>query len=76
MACTDSLLSQLNKYDLFLIALNTKNVKLEINSTLTDISNNLSKLQKSYNKLDADLPVSQSLKQEEGDCQAGVKIVE
>ena len=38
-----------------------QNSKLDINSILTDINNELSKLRKSYNKLEIDLAVSKSV---------------
>ena len=63
MAYTESALSRLNKDDLIHIALDVQNSKLDTNSILTDIKNELSQLRKSFNKLEADLAVSsQSLK--------------
>ena len=38
-----------------------QNSKLDINSILTDVNNELSKLRKSYNKLEIDLAVSKSV---------------
>lgn len=38
-----------------------QNSKLDINSILTDINNELSELRKSYNKLEIDLAVSKSV---------------
>ena len=61
MALTESLLSRLNKDDLICIALCMRNSKLDTNSSLTDIKNELSELRKSYNKLEPDLAVSKSI---------------
>ena len=61
MAYNESSLSRLNKDDFILIALDMQNSKLETNSILTDIKNELSELRKSYNKLEADLAVSKSV---------------
>ena len=61
MAYTESSLSRLNKDGLIRIALEMQNSKLGTNSVLTDIKNELSKLRKSYNKLEADLAVSKSV---------------
>ena len=38
-----------------------QNLKLDINSILTDISNELSELRKNYNKLEVDLAVFKSV---------------
>ena len=61
MAYTEYSLSRLNKDDLIRIALDMQNSKLDTNSMLTDIKNELSELRKSYNKLATDLAVSKSV---------------
>ena len=43
------------------IAIDMQNSKLETNSILTDITNQLFELRKSYNKLETDLAVSNSV---------------
>ena len=43
------------------IALDMQNSKLDTNSMLTDIKNQISELRKSYNKLEAVLAVSMSV---------------
>ena len=60
MAYNESSLLRLNKDDFTRIALDMQNSKLETNSILTDIKNELSELRKRYNKLEADLAVSKS----------------
>ena len=61
MAYTESSLSRLNKDDYIHIALDMQNLKLDTNSILADIKNELSELRKGYNKLEADLAVSKSV---------------
>ena len=61
MTYTVSSLSRLNKDDLIRIAIDMQNSKLDTNLILTDIKKELSELQKSYNKLEADLAVSKSV---------------
>ena len=56
-----SSLSKLNKDDLIRIATDMQNSKLDTNLILTDIKKELSELQKSINKLEADLAVSKSV---------------
>ena len=58
MTYTESSLSKLNKDVLIRIALDMQNSKLDTDLILTDIKNKLSKLRKSYNKVEADLAVS------------------
>ena len=43
------------------IALDMQNSKLDTNSMLTDIKNQISELRKSYNKLEAVLAISKSV---------------
>ena len=59
MTYTGSKLSRLNKDDLICIVLDMQNSKLDTNFILNDIKKELSELQKSYNKFEADLAVSQ-----------------
>ena len=58
MTYTGSKLSRLNKDDLICIVLDMQNSKLDTNFILNDIKKELSELQKSYNKFEADLAVS------------------
>ena len=58
MTYTESSLSKLNKDVFIRIALDMQNSKLDTDLILTDIKNKLSKLRKSYNKVEADLAVS------------------
>ena len=61
MAYSESSLLRLNKDDFTRIAIDMQNSKLETNSILTDIKNELSELRKRYIKLEADLAVSKSV---------------
>ena len=58
MTYTGSKLSRLNNDDLICIVLDMQNSKLDTNFILNDIKKELSELQKSYNKFEADLAVS------------------
>ena len=58
MTYTGSKLSRLNKDDLICIVLDMQNSKLDTNFILNDIKKELSELQKSYNKFEADLALS------------------
>ena len=57
MAYTESSLSKINKDDLVRIALDIQNTKVDSNSVLTDIKNELSELRKNCNKLETELAV-------------------
>ena len=58
MTYTGSKLSRLNKDDFICIVLDMQNSKLDTNFILNDIKKELSELQKSYNKFEADLALS------------------